>query len=104
MTVKKAVTGISVAPEELTIYMEDTTVHQLTSTAITPEGDVDRNVTWSSSDWGIATIDSSGVITVLRPGTVTLTGTTEDGGYSSSCKLTVKKHVTSVDIPTFIIY
>lgn len=62
-----------------------------------PENADNKNLTWSSDDESVATV-KDGVVTVLRKGTVTITATTEDGGFTASCVVTVNcshKHVTS---------
>lgn len=38
-------------------------------------GNFDRNITWASSDATIATVDANGVVTGVKPGTVTITAT-----------------------------
>ena len=40
------------------------------------------SVIWISSDTTIAKVDSSGVVTGLKEGSVTVTGTSEDGGFT----------------------
>ncbi len=47
-------------------------------------------VIWSSSDPKIATVDSKGIVTADRPGTVTITAKAPDSEVSSSCIVTVK--------------
>ena len=44
-----------------------------------PENATYPNVTWSTSDSKIATIDSDGVLTALKGGTVNVIATTDDG-------------------------
>ena len=51
---------------------------------VSPEEAANKEVTWSSSDTGVATIDSStGFITAVAPGDVTITATAKDGSNVS---------------------
>ncbi len=56
---------------------------------VQPENATNRNITWTSGDEGIATVDSSGRVMGIAPGVVTITATTEDGGYTAECEITV---------------
>ena len=44
---------------------------------------------WSSSDEGIATVDSNGLVTAVSEGIATITVTTDDGGYQDTIEVTV---------------
>ena len=46
-------------------------------------------VTWSSSDESVATVDQSGTITAIGEGTVTITVTTEEGGFTDTMTVVV---------------
>ena len=65
-----------------------------------------KEVTWSSSDESVATVDSNGVVTGLREGKLTITATVEDN--SASCELTVSGLLGDVDnddiISAFVAY
>lgn len=52
---------------------------------ITPENATDKRVTWKSSDTSKATVDNTGLVTVVGPGMVTITATTVVGGLTASC-------------------
>ena len=54
-----------------------------------PAQAINKSVTWSSSDEGVATVDANGRVTVLAAGEATITVTTVDGGLTDQCKLTV---------------
>lgn len=54
------------------------------------------SVIWISSDTTIAKVDSSGVLTGLKEGSVTVTGTSEDGGFSDFTWVKVVKDLVGV--------
>ncbi|KAB7790193.1 alpha-L-fucosidase [Bifidobacterium leontopitheci] len=60
---------------------------QTLTATVTPENATDKTVTWSTSDAAVATVDGSGVVTAVAPGTVTITATA--GGKSGSLTITV---------------
>lgn len=53
-----------------------------------PTNATNKNVTWSSSDENVATV-SDGVVTSKAVGSATITVTTEDGGFTATCTITV---------------
>ncbi len=65
----------------------------LTAT-VTPEDATDRTVTWASSDENVATVDHLGVVKGISDGTATITVTTNDGGKTASCEVTVESKTT----------
>ena len=58
---------------------------------IIPQNATNKNVTWESRDNSIATIDSSGYVTGVAPGYVIISVTSEDGGKSAYCQVSVKE-------------
>ena len=64
------------------------------SARVSPEAASDRAVAWSSSDRSVATVDKSGTVHGLRPGTATVTATAE--GKSGTCAVTVKAKTVNV--------
>ena len=63
---------------------------QLTLTyTVFPEDFSNKNVSWSSSDEKILTVDSKGVVTALAPGSATVTVTSEVGSETATCAITV---------------
>ena len=58
------------------------------SAEIVPSNATYKNITWSTSDESIATIDENGVLTTHRTGTVMVIATT-DGGFVAEYKLNV---------------
>ena len=65
---------------------------QLTYT-LTPENPTNPNIVWISSNEGVATVDENGLVTAIDNGVATITGTTEDGGFSDFSSITVTNEV-----------
>ena len=83
-----AVTGVTVSPKEIELRPGDS--RTLTKT-IEPDNATNRNVEWTSSKTGVATVDGNGKVTAVDEGDALITVTTEDGGFKATCKVTVKK-------------
>ena len=81
-----SVTGVSLNKTSLTLTEGSTS--QLTAT-VEPNNATNRNVTWSSSNSEVATVDGNGKVTAHKAGTATITVTTADGGKTAKCKVTV---------------
>ena len=84
---RTAVTGVSLNQETLSMTVSDTA--QLTAT-VQPADAYNQAVSWSSSNTDVATVDGNGLITAVAPGTAIITVTTEDGGFSAQCTVTVQ--------------
>jgi len=80
------VTGVTVSPT--TLSMVDNITSQLTAT-IAPVDATNKLVTWTSSNTAIATVDLNGLVTSIAPGEVTITATTQNGGFTATCDITV---------------
>lgn len=81
------VTGISL--NKTTLSMNEGDVQVLTAT-VSPSNATDKSVTWSSSNTSVATVSSSGVVTAKIAGSATIMVTTNDGGKTATCSVTVK--------------
>ena len=82
------VQGISLNHDAKTFTKAGETL-QLTAT-IYPDSATNKTVTWKSSDKTVATVDESGEVTAVGNGTANITATTEDGGKTATCKVTVE--------------
>ena len=80
-----AVTGVSLNKTSLDMVEGDVIV--LTAT-VSPENATNKNVTWSSDDPSVATVEE-GKVTAIKTGTAVVTVKTEDGGMTASCSITV---------------
>lgn len=82
------VTGISPVAATATMFALGSTL-TLSTTSI-PSGASNHAVLWSTSAAGVATVGSTtGLVTAVAPGTATITATTSDGGFTTSCVVTV---------------
>ena len=84
-----SVTGVSLNPPTLTLTEGDT--QSLTVTVI-PENANKKDVVWSSSDTGVATVEA-GLVTAVAPGSATITVKTVDGAKTATCAVTVTAKV-----------
>ena len=85
VTVTQPVTGVTLDKSELSLFPGES--ETLTAT-VAPNDATNQAVTWKSSNDDVATVTDGKVIAV-KAGTATITVTTEDGGYTASCKVTV---------------
>lgn len=86
-TMSVAVTSITLSQSTATL----TTGENLTLTAtITPDEAESRNISWSSSNPSVATVDTMGKVKAVAPGTATITATATDGSdVTASCEVNV---------------
>ena len=90
------VSSVTVAPSRIEIIEGGSAA---LSASVSPEAASDRAVAWSSSDRSVATVDKTGTVQGLKPGTATVTATAE--GKSGTCAVTVKAKavpVTGVEV------
>ena len=84
------VTGVTLDKSEGTINQKGGSL-QLTA-IVAPANAANKDVTWTTSNASVATVDANGKVTAVANGTCTITVTTADGGFTATC--TIK-----VDIP-----
>ena len=86
------VTVINQAVESVSLNVSETTVSvgktETLVATINPENASNKNVSWSSDNTSVATVEN-GVVTGVAEGTATITVTTEDGGYTATCTVTI---------------
>lgn len=80
------VSDINFTKSELSLEegKEETLTHN-----IIPNDASNKNVSYSSNNTDVATVDNNGKVTAKKAGEATITVTTEDGGYEATCKVTV---------------
>lgn len=81
-----SVSGINLNKTSLEIEAGNT---ELLKATVSPADATDNQVTWSSSNEAVATVDSKGMITAKSKGEALITVTSKDGGYEAMSKVTV---------------
>ena len=81
-----AVTGVTLDKTSISLLVGDS--ETLTAT-VSPKDAANKKVTWKSSNAAIASVDANGKVTGVKAGEATITVTTEDGGKTATCKVTV---------------
>ena len=79
----------SVSLDKTSLELTEGETAQLTATVL-PDNATNKNVTWSTSNASIATVDANGEVTAVSAGTATITATTVDGRKTATCTVTVK--------------
>ena len=84
--------------DKTSLTMQETDSDTLTATVL-PDNATNKAVTWSSNDSTVATVDESGKVTAVAPGTATITVTTEDGSKTATCTVIVHTATTITTQP-----
>ena len=93
-----AVTGVTLNTTTLNLATKSSATLKAT---VAPSKASNKGLTWKSSNTNVATVDANGRVTGKSEGTATITVTTKDGGYTATCKVTVKDvNVTGLSIST----
>jgi len=78
------------------VYEGINNVFNLTANIVPSDATI-KSVTWESSDKNVAVVDESGKLTFKGPGSVTITATTTEGGFSSSLALNINNYYSWLD-------
>ena len=82
-------------PEALILTMGKTESSVLTAN-ILPENATYKNLTWSSTDESVATVDHEGKVTAVAVGNVSITAFSADGSKSAQCRVDVNQPIQSI--------
>ena len=67
---------------------------------LNPLAPTNSGVTWSSNNTGVATVNTTGLVSAVANGSATITVTTADGGFTATLGVTVTTAATSVSLST----
>ena len=80
------VSGVTLDQNSLTLTVGDTV---FLTASVQPDDAENKKVVWSSDNPAVASVDERGIVTTLSEGAATITVTTDDGGLTASCAVTV---------------
>jgi len=99
ITVEQRVAGVTLDITGATLILDDADTTndtvQLTET-VSPDSADNKDVSWSSADETVATVDANGLVTAVGAGNTDITVTTDDGGFTAECNISVEQSVTGV--------
>jgi uncharacterized protein YjdB len=95
VTVQQPVTSIVLSETAVTVNLTQKTL-QLRAT-VYPDNAANKEVVWSTTDTSKATVDANGLVTLVKPGTVTVIATSKDNAAAVAyCTLTIQIPVVSI--------
>lgn len=80
------VTGVKLTPEALSIMIGQSSNLQV---AVEPFAALNKKVSYTTSDPSVVTVTATGKLKAVGVGKATVTVTTEDGGFTDTCEVTV---------------
>ncbi|MFR5986267.1 MAG: DUF2436 domain-containing protein [Christensenellales bacterium] len=89
------VTGVEFSQDALTMPLARTAQLEWT---VLPADAANKNVTFASDNTEVATVNASGLVTGVAPGTANITVTTVDGGFTDVIAVTVEEAVAVTEI------
>lgn len=90
---EKLITGISLNSDNVNLTKGETC--QLTA-AVSPETAQDKNITWTSANHAIATVNDSGLVTGVTNGHTTIYAATEACALAAACNVHVGTDITGI--------
>ena len=86
VTVTMPVKGVTLSKTSVTLGTGKTTA---ISAVISPKNATNKGVTWTSSNYDVADVSSSGKITAKKTGSAVITAKTKDGAFKATCRVRV---------------
>ena len=86
LVVAEDVTGITLPETEMTMIQGE---QKQLQPIVEPYTALNKTVIFESSDPAVVSVKANGYVTALSPGETVITVTTQDGGFTATCKITV---------------
>ena len=100
VTVNQSVTGISMNTPSISRYSDNMGTVQLNAT-VSPSNAANKALTWSSSNNNVATVSSSGLVTLKGVGTAVITcASVSNPSVIARCNVNVMQAVTGISLNT----
>lgn len=87
------VTGVALSPSELSMNIDD---EELLSVEVSPSNADNTNVSFTSSNEDVVSVNSNGLVVALSDGNAVVTVRTDDGEFTDSCNITVLPNIVNV--------
>ncbi len=92
-TIRSQVSGISLDDTEIEMYSGE---NRRLSYMISPSNATNKNVTWTSFNTSVVTVDNTGMLVAKGAGMTQVMVMTDEGAYYDICTVTVKQQATGV--------
>ncbi|GAP71817.1 bacterial Ig-like domain [Candidatus Symbiothrix dinenymphae] len=89
-----AVTGVTLNKTSTSLVIGGT---ETLTPIVAPSNATNQNVSWSSSNTGVATVSAAGLVEAKAAGTAIITVTTTDGSKTATCTVTVTAAGTTIE-------
>ncbi|UXX79186.1 Ig-like domain-containing protein [Reichenbachiella carrageenanivorans] len=93
-----AVSNVAVSPSVASLNV-GATISAMAS--VLPANASNKAVSWSSSHTTVATVSANGLITAVAAGSATITVSTNDGGYTATCVVSVQSTGGGCSVPAW---
>ena len=90
-----SVTGVTLNKKTLSLVVG---TYETLVASVSPEDATNKKVSWESSDASVAIVDANGIVAAVKVGSTTIKVTTEDGGKTATCAVTVTDSGTNEDV------
>lgn len=88
-----SVTGVTLDKSSISILVG---ASETLAATVSPKDAANKKVSWKSDKPTIATVDANGKVTGVAAGEAIITVTTDDGGKTATCRVTVKAAAVAV--------
>ncbi len=95
ITIETPASALTLDDKTKTMYVGET--YRL-GYLITPTNAANKNVTWSTSNSSVVSVDSTGLLKANAVGQAVITVKTADGSLSASCTITVKQKASGISL------